>query len=76
MHFALITALLGCAQSATLEFCAPPPGSAADFTFALVRDDVGLTPEGQTLPAEPYAVLLMVSADGGMMWDKSCVSRS
>ena len=78
MHLALLiyTALLNYAQSATLEFCAPPPGSAADFAFALVRDDVGLTPEGAALPAEPYAVLLLVSPDGGTLWDKSCVSGS
>lgn len=60
--------------SASLQFCPPALNSDADFTFVLQIVPPAVLPGLGGLLEEPplYAVALLVSPDGGILWDKTC----
>lgn len=63
-----------CATGAqVLTFCPPPPGSDATFSYSL-RLPMVVDGGGQVTTPSPaaFAVVLLVSPDGGALWDKTC----
>ena len=57
--------------SASLQFCPPALNSDADFSFVL-QADAAVLPGGLLEEPPLYAIALLVSPDGGILWDKTC----